>query len=232
MRPEMSLGSTFVLESHLSSDHQKTRGHVLYAARAPAGWEADGPPACAPARPELLTDWRGSIQKAAILGTSCGVTRRNSAPATKRREASSDFDPPCFAEVLGDVSLKSGVQLRPLPFKTSPEVVPAPLGTTFMCVFNFCFKLCSSRICPMPVPSPLRSCGKGGFAWTQKRATGCSVAGPSTSTHGSLAGAMQPGMKSTPATCAEGPTGKLPDPRPHGWRLVVSEAQIRVAGCP
>lgn len=109
---------------------------------------------------------------------------------------------------------------------------PSVERVQFTCVFHICFKLCSSRTCPMPNPSPLRSCGKNCFYQKQKRMTGGLLQGPPLPRTAALPAPWQPGMKATPTTCAEGPTVKVPDARPHSWRFGVPEAQIKVAGCP
>lgn len=100
-------------------------------ARALAGWEAEGLLGCAPDQPKLFPDWRGSTQKASIWPVLWSHEETHRLAWTRWREASSDFDLPCSVESLGDFSLKSGVQLRPFPFETSPEVVPAPLWNMF-----------------------------------------------------------------------------------------------------
>lgn len=150
------------------------------------------------------------------------------------KPASPDLDLPCLWNHK-DISLKSRVADETPSFQNFPGngSSPSEEHVQLMCVFNFCFKLCSSRSCPMANPSPLRSCGKSGFAPRSRgERQGVLLQGPLLPPTAALPALWQPGIEAVLAAWSEGPTVKPPDPRPHSWRPVCQRPRIRWLAMP
>lgn len=151
----MSFGSIFILQSWLTSDFRKTRGRVPCEARASAGWGL-GWAGTSCLQHRTVSETREAAPAAPTPAPLPGATGEELTalpPTTTSREASPARTCRPFLK-LQDVHLENRVQLGPLPFKSSVEVVLAPQvpDPVYVCLI---FASSSSRTCPMPIPVPL-----------------------------------------------------------------------------
>lgn len=141
-------------------------------------------------------------------------------------------------QLLADVNQVGCSQdpfLPQLPQKWSGS--PSGDHVQFMCVFSFCFKLCSSRTCPVHIPSPSEELREERVClWEQKRRD-AQLLGPPLLPTSALPAPLQPGMKPMPATSAEGPQPEAARPsaggswclRPGlGWLLIPGQLFARI----
>lgn len=142
-------------------------------------------------QPELFTDWKGSTQKA-FIWADFGTTWENSLSCHLTERGLVWLRPAILRGICWGTEIsRVGCSLDPFLSELPQKWFQLLWGTMFsLCLFNYA----SSSVVAGPTPCPaLPVCEElweeWVCLWEQKRMTGHSAAGPSTSTRSSLASA-------------------------------------------